>query len=78
MRVHLILDLESSQTTDQEISVGYPKARPTFARVTEEFENELEHNTLEVDGQVYGVKVMGVGKTAREVDESLKMRSQYR
>jgi hypothetical protein len=69
MRVHLILDL------DPEIE---GKNRQTFAQVTEEFENELEHNPLEVDGQIYNIKVMGVGKTAREVDESHKMRSQYR
>jgi hypothetical protein len=71
MRVHLIIELEPELEADR-------KNRQTFAQVTEEFENELEHTPLEVDGQVYNVKVMGVGKNAREVEESHKMRSQYR
>lgn len=70
MRVHLIIDLEPQGLTG--------KNRQTFSQVTEEFESEIESGELEVDGQLYKVKVMGVGKNAREVDESNKLRSQFK
>jgi hypothetical protein len=74
MRVHLILDV----VRDDEPQPGERKANVTFTVLTEQLEAELEHNSLEVDGQVYNIKVMGVGKNPREANESLQMRSQYR
>lgn len=65
MRVHLIIDLTPDGTK-----------RQSFSEVSEELESELESLVLEVGEQTYELKVLGVGKNAREVDESFKLRAQ--
>jgi hypothetical protein len=62
MRVHLILDLTPDGT------------RRSREAVTDELEATLEANPIEVDGTVYEVSVLGVGATAKEADESAKLR----
>lgn len=67
MKLHLILDVTPE---DGE--------RPARSEVLlEELEMELEARTLEADGRVYGIKVLGSGKGAREALESARMRRQH-
>lgn len=65
MRIHLILEA----TRDEAFG------RATFGVVAEALEGEVERLSLEADGAVYDLHVIGVGRSAREAEESRRLRA---